>query len=134
MPPGSPNPDPFSDLASKKLCHHYLKQKKRFLKIHFELAYYFSLSFSLIWNLSNEVGSYCSRSTFKTHTRFQTKWVKSIPVFIFSELKAHHKSNNFSSRQNWPDFNTFATETCAWCQCETRKLRNNWKQRSKQIQ
>ena len=39
--------DPFSDLASKKLCHHYLDQnsnKKRFLnmllKIHFKFAYF----------------------------------------------------------------------------------------------
>ena len=27
VPPGSPNPDPdpFSDLSSRKLCHHYLE-------------------------------------------------------------------------------------------------------------
>ena len=67
VPPGSPNPDPISDqkmsfshsfsdlqnpyplldLASKKLCHHYLDwntKKKRFLNSHI------SLSFLLIWN------------------------------------------------------------------------------------
>ena len=38
-----PQTHPFSDLASKTLCRHYLDQsgkKKRFLKIHCEFAYF----------------------------------------------------------------------------------------------
>ena len=51
-PPGlNPDPDPFSDLSSRKLCHHYLKKnptKKDFLKS--TTNSYISLSFLFIWN------------------------------------------------------------------------------------
>ena len=70
--------DPFSDLASKKLCHHYLdskSNKKRFLKIHFRFAYFsFFLSFFLISFIR-------SRSSLKKHTRFQTKMGKVYTCF-----------------------------------------------------
>ena len=63
---------PFSDLASNKLCHHYLDynaNKKIFLKIHFEFAYFsfFLIRFELVSS--------------KTIPDSRPKWAKSIPVF-----------------------------------------------------
>ena len=96
LPPSSPNPDLISDrkivifhtrfqtgpLKSinrfqawrrQKLYHHYLQwikmQRKRFLKIHFEA--HFTLSFLIIWNLSNKSVLAVSYSL-ENHTQNQT--------------------------------------------------------------
>ena len=77
--------DPFSDLASKKLCHHYLDQnsnKKRFLNmlltIHFKFAYF---SFFLSFFLSFSFRSYTPVVPSKTIPDSRPKWAKCIPVF-----------------------------------------------------
>ena len=69
----------FSDLASKKLCRHYLDwntNKKNFL-----IYTFLFLSYSFGIERTNTFIH--SRSSHENHTRFQTKiqWAKSIPVF-----------------------------------------------------
>ena len=45
VPPDSPNSDPFSDLATKKYCRHYLEQQpKSTSNLHIYLPFLF------IWN------------------------------------------------------------------------------------
>ena len=87
VPPGSPNPDPisdqkmlfsrpFSDLAFKILCHHYLdynSNKKYFLK-SIRIGIFLFLSFSFGTETINTFVH--SRNAVENHTRFQTKMSK----------------------------------------------------------
>ena len=86
--PGLQNTYPFLDLAFKKLCHNHFDKnsnKKRFLKIYFEFAYF---SFVLPYFGIERINTFIhSRSSLKNHTRFQTK--KSIPVFWSKRRKNH---------------------------------------------
>ena len=86
--PGLQNTYPFLDLAFKKLCHNHFDKnsnKKRFLKIYFEFAYF---SFALPHFGIERINTFIhSRSSLKNHTRFQTK--KSIPVFWSKRRKNH---------------------------------------------
>ena len=75
--PGFYNPYLFSDLASKKLCHHFLDKnsnKKRFLKINFEVAHFsFFLDSFGIEMMTTFIHSH---SSLENRTRFQTKMGK----------------------------------------------------------
>ena len=100
MPPGSSNPDPTSDKKNvifqtrfqtwplkfipilrpdlRKIMSSLLsleQQQKRFLKIHFEFAY-FSFFLSLSVKIETINTFVHSRSSLENHTRFQTKMSK----------------------------------------------------------
>ena len=67
---------PFSDLAFKKLCHHYLdysRNKKYFLK-SIRIGIFLFLSFSFGTETINTFVH--SRNALEKHTRFQTKMSK----------------------------------------------------------
>ena len=84
VPTGSPNPDPvsdqkmlfsrpFSDLAFKKLCHHFDQSLLR-LQQQQKIGIFLFLSFSFGTETINTF--VYSRSALENHTRFQTKMSK----------------------------------------------------------
>ena len=102
VPPGSPNPDPISDqkmsfftpvfrpdiqnphqlldLASKKLCHHYLDWNTKTNDFLIRTFLFLSYSFGI-----EKINTFKhSRCPLENHTRFQTKMGKVyviVPVF-----------------------------------------------------
>ena len=110
VPPGSPNPDPishqkccfshpFSELASKIHTHSQTwplrsyvillrseQQRKRFLKTHFQFAYFsFFLSSFGIETVNKFLPA---RSSLENHTRFQTKMSK---IYTRFQIKTGRK-------------------------------------------
>ena len=80
-PKKSDFPHPFSDLVSKKLCHHCLDENAK------KKISYTPLRIRILLLLSNSFGVETThtfihlRSFLDNHTRFQTKMAKFIPVF-----------------------------------------------------
>ena len=83
---------PFSDLAFKKLCHHYFDQNsnnKYFLK--FISNSQISLSFLFIWNETINTFVH-SPSSLENHIRFQNKMNKVNLKTRFETKTAQHRS------------------------------------------
>ena len=78
--PGLQNPYPLLDLASKKLCHHYLDWNTKTNDFLIRTFPFLSYSFGV-----EKINTFKhSRSPLENHTRFQTKMGKVyviVPVF-----------------------------------------------------
>ena len=99
VPPGTPNPDPISDQKVSffapvlrpgpyEIMSSLLRlgqQQNRFLKIHFEFAY-FSFFITHL-ELKQKYVRTCHRSSLETRTRFQTKMSKIYTRFQTKEAQ-----------------------------------------------
>ena len=115
VPPGSPNPDPISDqkmsfftpvfrpdlqspyqlldLASKKLCHHYLDWNTK--KNDFLIRTFLFLSYSFGVERINTFKH--SRCPLENHTRFQTKMDK-----VYTRFQTKTAQKPYSLGQHIP--------------------------------
>ena len=89
---GLQNPYPFSDLASRKLCHHFLNCNIRKNDLLIRTFDHTSVSYLLIWNWKDKSTSSRSFAPIvpsKTFTRFRTKMGK-----VYTRFRPKNSAKN----------------------------------------